>query len=87
MPNISNAPSVEAYFFTDDGRVPNNPALPLLVYRDALETGPGCAEACEALFAANDWSGTWRNGIFARHHYHSTAHEVLGIAAGSVRVR
>jgi uncharacterized protein YjlB len=67
--------------------VPNNPALPLLVYRDALETGPHCAEACEALFAANDWSGSWRNGMFARHHYHSTAHEVLGIAAGSVRVR
>jgi uncharacterized protein YjlB len=33
------------------------------------------------------WGGVWRNGIYAHHHYHSTAHEVLGIAAGSVRVR
>lgn len=67
--------------------MPNNPSLPLMVYRGVLETGPGCAAACEALFAANDWRGAWRNGIYAHHHYHSTAHEVLGIAAGSVRVQ
>jgi uncharacterized protein YjlB len=42
---------------------------------------------CEKLFADNHWRGAWRNGIYAHHHYHSTAHEVLGIAAGSVRVR
>src|SRR2546430_14899448 len=87
MPNIPNAPKIEEYFFTDDGRVPNNPRLPLIVYRGALETGARCAADCEKLFADNGWSGGWRNGIYAHHHYHSTAHEVLGIAAGSVRVR
>src|SRR5947209_2207761 len=87
MPNPPDALTIEELFFADDGRVPNNPALPLIVYRAALETGPRCAADCETLFADNGWRGAWRNGIYAHHHYHSTAHEVLGIAAGSVRVR
>ena len=87
MPNPRDALTIEEHIFADDGRVPNNPSLPLIVYRAALETGPRCAVVCERLFADNGWSGAWRNGIYAHHHYHSTAHEVLGIAAGSVRVR
>ena len=87
MPNSPDALTIEEYFFADDGRVPNNPTLPLIVYRGALETGPRCTADCEKLFADNGWSGAWRNGIYAHHHYHSTAHEGSGIAAGSVRVR
>lgn len=87
MLNPPDALTIEEHFFADDGRVPNNPSLPLIVYRGALETGPRCAADCETLFAHNGWGGAWRNGIYAHHHYHSTAHEVLGIAAGSVRVR
>src|ERR1700726_4504711 len=87
MPNLPNALTIEEHIFADDGRVPNNPLLPLIVYRAALETGPRCAAVCERLFADNGWSGAWRNGIYAHHHYHSAAHEVLSIVAGSVRVR
>src|SRR3984893_7488873 len=87
MPNLPNALTIEEHIFADDGRVPNNPSLPLIVYRAALETGPRCAAVCEKLFADIGWSGACRTGIYAPHHYHSTAHEVLGIAAGSVRVR
>ncbi len=72
----------ETHVFTDDGSFPNS-ALPLLVYRAALPADPA---AMERAFAVNDWSNSWRNGIFAYHHFHSTAHEVLGIAAGQVRV-
>jgi uncharacterized protein YjlB len=87
MPNPPDTRTIEEHLFADDGRVPNNPSLPLIVYRSALETGPRCAGDCEKLFADNGWSGGWRNGIYAHHHYHSTTHEVLGIAAGSARVR
>lgn len=72
----------EAYQFADDSRFPNS-ALPLLVYRHALPPNPA---AMERAFAAHDWSNGWRNGIFGFHHFHSTAHEVLGIASGEVRV-
>jgi len=57
MPNLPNALTIEEHLFADDGRVPNNPWLPLIVYRAALETGPRCAVVCERLFADNGWSG------------------------------
>jgi uncharacterized protein YjlB len=75
-------PDPETHRFADDGRFPNA-VLPLLVYRAALPADPA---AMERAFAANGWSNAWRNGIFTYHHFHSTAHEVLGIAAGQVRV-
>ena len=75
-------PEPEQFHFADDGTIPNS-RLPLLVYRAVLPADPA---AMERAFAANDWSGGWRNGIFPFHHFHSTAHEVLGIAAGRARV-
>jgi uncharacterized protein YjlB len=87
MTKLPGAATIEEHVFADDGHVPNNALLPLIVYRGVLETGPSAAADCEALFAGNDWSAAWRNGVYAHHHYHSTAHEVLGIAAGFVRVR
>lgn len=72
----------ELFHFDGDGRFPNSP-WPLLVYRAALPADPA---AMEQAFAANDWSNSWRNGIFDYHHFHSTAHEVLGIARGEVQV-
>jgi uncharacterized protein YjlB len=81
------APSVETYRFEDDGIVPNNPALPLVVYRGAIPEEGDRAVACERLFAAHGWPDAWRNGIYGHHHYHSRAHEVLGIARGSAMVR
>jgi len=74
-------------FFVDDGDIPNNP-LPLIVYHGAIDpASPDPARAFEALFMRHGWGGSWRNGIFPFHHYHSTAHEVLGIAAGQAEVR
>jgi uncharacterized protein YjlB len=78
------------YFFKDDGAVPNNPALPMLVYKAALDlSGTRNPEAAiEKRFDANDWGhGGWRNGIYPFAHYHSMIHEVLGIARGTAKVR
>lgn len=72
----------ESYHFADDGRFPNSP-LPLLVYRGALAADPA---VMEQMSAANQWSNAWRDGIFTFHHFHSIAHEVLGIAVGEVQV-
>ena len=79
---------VETHRFADDGRIPNNPGLPLLLYPGALTVaGDDPAGRFEDRFRRNGWRGCWRNGIFAFPHYHSTAHEVLGIAAGEAKVR
>ena len=40
----------------------------------------------ERAFSAHGWTGGWRNGIYPFVHFHSTAHEVLGIARGHARV-
>jgi uncharacterized protein YjlB len=77
----------DVVFFVDDGDVPNNP-LPLIVYQGAIDPASSDpAVAFETLFRKHGWGGSWRNGIFPFHHYHSTAHEVLGIAAGEAEVR
>jgi uncharacterized protein YjlB len=72
----------------DDGTYPNNERLPLLVYKAALrlpEDEP--AAAIESLFHGHGWGGSWRNGVYTYHHYHSTAHEVLGVYGGTAQVQ
>lgn len=79
---------VLTYRFEDDGVIPNNPELPFLVYPGALApAGADLAVAFETTFAAHGWGGGWRNGIFPFPHFHSTAHEALGIARGEAKVR
>ena len=80
--------NTETFLFADDGDVPNHAHLPLIVYAGAIEPVAGdMAAPFEMLFRSHGWGGTWRNGIFPFHHYHSTAHEALGIAAGEAEVR
>ena len=87
-PGQYNAPlGTDTFIFKDDGSVPNS-RLPLIVRQGAITpdaTDP--AAAFERTFAKNGWTNSWRDGIFDYHHYHSTAHEALGIAVGSATVR
>jgi uncharacterized protein YjlB len=70
--------------FADDGVFPNS-RLPVVIYRGVFAATS--TPAFEELFAAHGWSSAWRNGLYSVHHYHSTAHEVLGIFQGWVSAR
>jgi len=82
-------PQPEAHFFASDGQTPNNPVLPLLVYRHVVPIGASADVALrfETMFAANGWGDGWRNGIYSFLHFHTSTHEVLGIAAGQAIVQ
>ena len=79
----------ESFSFADDGSIPNNPKLPFLIFRGALDfKGSANPEALvEKTFAANQWGEMWRNGIYPYVHYHSRTHEVMGLARGRAKVR
>ena len=81
-------PSPLTYKFADDGRIPNNPALPLVLYRGGVDLAgsPDPEKLIEKTFAANGWGDMWRNGIFPYAHYHSMIHEAMGVARGRATV-
>jgi uncharacterized protein YjlB len=77
------------FSFTDDGSIPNNPKLPLVLYRGGIDLAgsPDPEQVIEETFAANGWGNMWRNGIYHYPHYHSMIHEAMGIARGRATVR
>ena len=93
---LSQLERFDSVWFTrieDTGVFPNNPRLALILYQSALpfeepsSATSGCSpETIERLFGGYGWGSSWRNGIYSVHHFHSTAHEVLGIYRGEVRV-
>lgn len=89
LPELVQARTPTALSFEDDGKTPNNPRCPLLIYRDAVsltkEYDP--AAVFEELFAAHGWGRSWRDGIYKFLHFHTQSHEVLGIARGTARVQ
>ncbi len=89
MGRLTMTLEIETYEFRDDGLIPNNERLPLVLYRSALTapSGQSLEQAFQQRFAANGWCGTWVNGIYDFQHYHAHCHEVLGIGAGEADVQ
>jgi uncharacterized protein YjlB len=73
--------------FKDNGTFPNSP-FPLLFYRQAIPTdAKDPASTFEQRFAKNEWTNSWRDGVYSFPHYHSTSHEVLGVYSGTATLR
>ncbi len=69
---------VEKIPFEASGWVPNNPRLPVVFYQRLDLPGDFAT-----VFAGNGWTGIWTDGVFDYQHYHTGAHEVLGVASGT----
>jgi uncharacterized protein YjlB len=77
------------YHFADDGYTPNNPTLPLVLYRTPLKLDARFDPAAIVgdAFAAHGWRDSWRDGMYDFLHFHTRAHEVLGLARGYLRAQ
>jgi uncharacterized protein YjlB len=72
---------LETWHAPPGDRIPNNPRLPVLIYSGVDDAAAG-AQAARQLLAEHGWGGSWVDGVFPFHHFHSTSHEALAVVAG-----
>ena len=81
-------PNIETLLIAEADTFPNNDTLTLILMRQAFDSSTrSLVREIEKTFYGNGWGRSWRNGIFTFHHYHSTAHEVLGLYSGQVKAQ
>lgn len=82
---------VRTFRFRDAGSFPNHPTLPVLVYRHAAPADAADPAQIAAWFERewprHGWRAAWRYGVYPFPHYHTTAHEILGVYRGHATLR
>ncbi|MDG5472683.1 cupin domain-containing protein [Jeotgalibacillus sp. ET6] len=76
--------NVQLYPFEDDGSIPNNQQLSVIVYEGVFKENP---DEIEKTFNEHNWKNSWVDGVHDYHHYHSNTHEVLGVQSGSAMLQ
>jgi len=90
MASLNLEVQVHTTLFPDTGDIPNNKYLPLLVYEGVVnhpDDPEQNAQVFEKLLRENEWHGLWRDTVYPYPHYHSTAHEALGIYRGNATLK
>jgi uncharacterized protein YjlB len=62
-------------------RIANHPRFPSVIYH-AVDAAARSADAARELFVRHGWGGSWVDGVFGFHHFHSSSHEALAVLAG-----
>lgn len=85
--HVNPTSEVKQLIIAGNKKFPNNLNLPVLVYQQVLNV-PTSDEAgyIKNVFEQNGWSNSWTDTIYTYHHYHSNAHEVVGVSRGRCMV-
>ncbi len=78
---------IQTLLFQPSAIAPNHPRWPVILYSAVMPADADAGKAFEDRFATNGWQGGWRGEVYDYVHYHAHAHEVLGVASGSARLR
>lgn len=71
--------------FKPDSKIPNNPVLPTLIYRQVLDRQTANKDKLfKRHFQQSGWRGGWTGFVFDYHHFHTTSHEALAVARGRI---
>lgn len=85
---INSAAEVSHHIVPGDKIFPNNNLLPVLVYTQVLRIPESEGSECiKKRFEFNDWKNSWIGDVFQYHHYHSNAHEALGVSKGNIMLQ
>ena len=84
--NNRNLEKILHFQCLENDNFPNNPTLDLCILKQVYSSDANnLVDLIERCFQKNEWPPAWRNGLYDIHHYHSTAHEALGVYSGWVR--
>jgi uncharacterized protein YjlB len=79
---------VESHQIPAHGLTPNTSIQnkPLLIYRSAFPSSTAASQIESHFYSMGVVSPQWRYTMYSTSHFHSTTHEVLGIASGSAKL-